>query len=118
VSHRRRGFANPEEALHGGEETDDQAGAGDRRAESIEGRIVAHREFRLAGLTAEILDLLMFSVGAIADQGLEAEIGDALIRTVEIWTGATLGHDGFWAATRAFDLAPEGRQWPSRNGLG
>ena len=72
--------------------------------EPIQGRVQATGETLVAPLAFPILNVFADATFSIADERVNAMIGDAEIVTFWIGTGVTLGGKTFLAATSAFAL--------------
>ncbi len=72
--------------------------------ERIQGCMQATGETLVAPLAFPVLDVLLFTAFSIANERVNAMIGDLEVITIGIGTGVTLGGDAFLAATSAFAL--------------
>ncbi len=74
-----------------------------RRFEAVQDRAVADAEFGLAGLALEVREVLLATVAATADEGVDVFIGDADVQAVRVVTGIPSRRDPLFAerATRA-----------------
>ena len=74
--------------------------------QTIEYGVPTNGEFLMAGLTEQILDILVFAMRTIANQGMDGFIGNQVVGTSWIETEVTLGLDRFLLSTFAFDTVP------------
>src|SRR5438876_8129318 len=82
----------------------------------VEGRDAAGSERITIGLTAKRLDALGMPMFAIADEGMDMNIGDPVVGALLVRTGESLGVHPFGCAPAAFHLTPQthrSRRWPS-----
>jgi hypothetical protein len=81
--------------------------------------VASYGELGVTGLAPEVLDWLVPTVKAVADEGVDARIGDAVIGTLGLGAGEALRIEPFGSTARAFELRPRHRQsgWPSKLGL-
>ena len=63
-------------------------------------------EFLMAGLAEQILDIFVFAMRTIANQGVDGFIGNQVVGTSWIGTEVALGPDRFLFSAFAFDIDP------------
>ena len=78
--------------------------------EAVESGVAADREFLLAGLAHQILNVLLLAMKAIADQGMDALIHNAVVDAFGVVAGITLGVDGFLASSPTAHFTPRRRR--------
>lgn len=76
------------------------------RFQTIEYSVSADGEFLMAGLAEQILDIFVFTMRTIANQGVDGFISDQIVGTSWIGTEVALGPDRFLLSTFAFDAVP------------
>jgi len=74
--------------------------------QTIEYGVSADGEFLMAGLAEQILDIFVFTMRTIGNQGVDGFICDQIVGTSCIGTEVTLGSDRFLLSTLTFDALP------------
>jgi hypothetical protein len=81
------------------------------RFQTIEYGVPADGEFLMAGLAEQILDIFVFTMRTIPNQGVDGFIGNQIVGTSWIGTKIALGPDRFLLSTLTFDAVPGVGKW-------
>ena len=87
-----------------GNSMQDLGNAGRGRFEAVECRVPACRELMVAGLAVEILDGVVLSMVAVADEGVNGRVGNVVVITDGVGTGLAAGVNVLLATARALSL--------------
>ena len=79
--------------------------------EPIERRVAAGREGRATGLAAKGLDAFTVAMCAVADEGMDLGVGDAVVSTGGSRTRKAGGDDPLRLAPPALQFAPRANGW-------
>ena len=81
------------------------------RLESIEWGIAPGSAGGSTSLAAKGLNPLVLAMRAVADQGMELRVGDAIVRARLVGTGEAIRRDAFRCASSALQFPPRANGW-------